>query len=250
MGENDYKKIVTAVDETTKYRVLFSLYCAGGFLVLSWVYTYFGLIIYQKFPMFYGIQSGRIPPYPFGFYVFSLGVPIFTLLFWRVWIINFLGIKENSISKGFYVFFVFIVMSGLSLFNFGFNVYFIVEAIAYGVFFGLIDAIQVYKEDFSFLQHAGLSEAVKLGKLQMMHDRWFRYLIAVITLSASLIIGLGVQGIIATPEPVRGENAIVVAIIVGYLCAGIGLGALWDMFNKMNKIEAKVLEIRSVRNSA
>jgi hypothetical protein len=234
--------------ENSKYRLFFSLYSTGGYLLLCWIYSYFGLPIYEKLiqesPKYWGLGSGRIPPYPFGFFILIFGIPLFCLIYWRIKIINLIGITVDSASRPFYVFFVFMMMIGISLVNYGFNLYFIFEGLVYGILLGLMDCIHAYKEDFSFLTGLPLPRPEsKLARLQMMHERWSNGLIAIIATIIGLSIAVGVQGIIATPQSIRSENTLIIAIIDGYLCVGIILGIMWDIFNKMKQIEEKSLKI-------
>ena len=233
---------------TNKYRIFFSLYCTGGFLLLCWIYTYIGLIIYRKHPQFWGVESGTTPPYPFGALILFLGIPLFALVHWRGNILNYLLKRDTSLTRTFYVFLVFNLTIFISLINFGFNLYFIFEGFIFSISFGLMDGILSYKEDFSFLSTSAHSES-KLSKLQMMHQRWSNALIAIIATIIGLLIAIGVQGIVSTPEPIRGENTILLTMIEVYLFVGMVLGILWDVFNKMKEIENKSLEIMTKINN-
>lgn len=220
--------------ESTKYRVVFSLYCIGGFAVLGWVYTGFETSIPQN----------NILGFPYWLLFLVFGVPLFGLMYWRVKIIGLLRIRECCQSRAVVVFVIFMATMGLSLLGFGLNVYIITHVIMYSVVLALIDAVRAYREDFSFLPSKEISEAVKLAKLQMMHERWFRYLITVVTTSFGVLIGYGITWILKpNDEFQQAENAKVAVIILGYLFFGIGLGVVADMLNKMKSIEGRILQV-------
>lgn len=228
---------------TTTYRLLFSGYSTGGFLVLCWVYAYLGPRMYEKCPESWNIGSGRTPPYPLGLWVLLLGVPLFALIYWRAKVMEVLKIEQRPLSTGYYVFLAFLGMIGASVWNFGINIWFVVEGMVYGTVLGVIDAAKVHREDFSFLLRDDVSETVKLAKLQLMHDRWFRYLTTTIMVGLVVIVGIGAQAIVASPEPIRGENCFTVTVTLGYLLLGMGVGMIWRMLKHMNEIEARVLDL-------
>lgn len=242
LWEKNFEKSKNSSSETIKYRLFFSFYCTCGFSFLCWATTYIGETVYKKSPELWRIDFGRIPPYPFGLYILCLGIPLSMLIYWRLKIINLFRIKTSPILRVFYIFLVFIIVTGLSIFNFGLNIYFISFAIAFGVVPGLIDGIKCYKQDFSFLQYEHLSEAAKLAKLEMMHERWFGYIMSLITIGFGTAIGVGIPYVIATPKPIIGENTLVVSIILVYLSGGIGY-VLWDIFTKMKEVEKRILEL-------
>ncbi len=242
LWEKNFEKSKNSPSETIKYQLFISFYCTCGFLFLCWATTYIGETLYKKSPELWRIDLGRIPPYPFGLYILCLGIPLFMLIYWRLKIINFFRIKTSPILRVFYIFLIFIIVIGLSIFNFGLNIYFISFAIALGVVSGLIDGIHCYKQDFSFLQYEHLSEAAKLAKLEMMHESLFGIIISLFTMGFGIAIGFGIPYVLATPRQIIGENVLVVSVIIVYLFGGMGY-ILWDMFTKKKEVEKRILEL-------
>jgi len=233
-----------AAPETTRYRFLFSLYCAFGFSLSCWVYTYVGTIVYGTAPECWAELLGTIPPhFPLGHSVLLGGVPLFPLLYWRVAILRRLRIRNHCGSRAAIVLLLYMAFVGASQVQFGGNIYIVGFGLMYGVVFALTDAIRAYREDFSFLGVADICQSAKLAKLQMMHERWFRYLMALLTVACGILIGSAIGCIIAEDKDVQALNALMALIVIGYLFLGIVWGGALEMLRKMREIENRILEV-------
>jgi len=110
--QKDCGKYKPAQIESTRYRIFFSLYCVGGLTVLGWVYKCVETSVNQF----------KIKGLPF-WILLVFGVLLFGLMYWRIKIIKFLRVRESCQSRAVVVFTIFMVTMGLSLLDFGFNIY-------------------------------------------------------------------------------------------------------------------------------
>jgi len=227
----------------TRRNILFNVYCTGGFYLLFNTYIIFNEKIYPKLNYEWHIELGNPPPYQYKLLIQFSGILIIILLFLKNAILG--KHKSSFLSILFYNLAIFLIPVGIATIDLGFNLYFILHGIAFGTVFGLIDGIKNHVQDFSFLNDRKISEQVKIAKMQMMQDRWFRYLISLITITIGFIVGTAINHIYKVNSTFYSENLISVSIIVSYLVAGILFGIIKNMMIKMYEIESKLLEIRS-----
>jgi len=82
-------------------RVIFSLYVAGGFSLMSWLVTYFSSKCFENLVAEFGISQAEslyaeyfglatIPPFPLGHYVQIFAIGVFALIFIAPYVLTFL----------------------------------------------------------------------------------------------------------------------------------------------------------------
>jgi hypothetical protein len=139
---------------------------------------------------------------------------------------------------------IFYLAVGLSMVFFGFDVFFVVDGLVYGTMFGIMDGLRHIELDFSFIDDNSVSEQVKILKLNIMYDKWFRSLFLFTTFLVAIIVSAGLQWILATPEKARFIVAISIVVIGLYISIGILWCIYWNVIKKINLIDSKILSLR------
>jgi hypothetical protein len=109
---------------------------------------------------------------------------------------------------------------------------------------GIIDGLKNTDLDLTFLNDRRISEQVKIFKMNTLYDKWFRGLSLFTVFLVSIVIGGGLQWILATPEKVRHITANSIAVVGAYISVGILWGIYWDIFKKINLIDSKILSLK------
>jgi hypothetical protein len=134
-------------------RILFGLYATYGFIVVSGIPTLYNPKIYNT------MQEKSLqywwdfrPEYPLGFYILLVAIPLFLLICFAPQIMRILDVTDNAINRPIYLFACFFGIVLASLFNFRWDPIFLFWGFSYGGLLAVIDGLQVYALDFTFIE--------------------------------------------------------------------------------------------------
>jgi hypothetical protein len=239
-------------------RLIFSLYCAIGFLVLSVAETLINPRIYEKLAdstKYRAYVGGNIPSdYHMGYYVYLLTLPIFLIIFFSSNIQNWfsrLGLRQNSFTNCIYVaisFFLISVIAGVA--NFGLISHAVGSAVFFAVVFGLIAGVQTSAIDLSFINDKDIQIQVKIAKLQSEYTKWLAGLALLTAIVIPIILATIFQPAFYWPEAVRAEALELHQSFLLYLGAGMAIGIYWNIIMKVNRVTEALTEIKETDRNA
>lgn len=231
-------------------RVLFSLYAAVGFVVVSAIPTFYNPKIYdalEESDLPYWWNSR--PDYALDYYILLLAVPLSLLIYFGPEIIRIVGISDNAITRPIYIFVCFFATVLASLLNFKVDPILPFWGLCYGGIFAVVDALDAYVIDFGFVEREAVPTQAKIAKLRMMFDKWFKGVGIFTGALIALAISGGIHfftfnpGFLGREASVYANTAMIIELL--YIAPGIGIGIYGNIFRKINTIEAQHLRIRS-----
>lgn len=241
------------------YRVVFSVYTAGGAALLCFLTAFFNPRIYEKIEIARQeyIQAGQIPPeglifqggghvppaYPLGYYIAIFALLLVPLVYFSPWILTKVKIGDRPLARCVFIVALFTIFGGLAQLNFGVAFAYYILMLGYGVCFGLIDGVHASRLDLAFIHNRRISQVVRVAKLQSEYDKWFRGLTLFTTFFVAVAVVGTLQLIITGPSVAASENVINYGAMAVYIGVGIGIGLFWDVITKVNQISASFLEI-------
>lgn len=257
-----WQRLVTSVFDNPGQKkalwsqVLFSLYVAGGFCLISWQTTYYDSRAFQQLVGDRGLPEAQllwrqylspsIPPYPLGHYIQLLAVAVFVLTLLEPRVLRLLG-RDNTSARLAYLCLSFLLITLIcAAINFGLGSPYVWSALCCSVVFGLIGGIRRLRIDYSYLGRHDLPEDTKVAMLRAEADKWltglslFTMILVAVAISAALFL------VVMVPEDlgIRQFTLTPALWAEAYLALGIGLGVYWSIIKKVNETLKKITDVR------
>jgi len=228
------------------YRITISAYAAIAFAAVSLVTDRFDRLVYGAAGT--SVWRTSPPDYPLGAWAAAFALPLGVVFYFLPAIARAVRLPNAAITKTITAFGVFLAFICLLLPNFGLHAGYLMWGIAFGSVLAFTEGLRAYVPDLAFVTDPRMASAAKIAKLGLMAEKLFRALTMFLAICVAGLVSGALQ-MLAVSSSVMGKvqsgyAITAMGIMIFCLSPGIALGVVWQVFQKISRVEDAHVNVR------